>query len=83
MPEWIAQQYIFLSRSSMLNFCHISVKLAKAYMGFKPYASFMLTEEGQTMPNLNKVKTAGDTSSAIKIAGAKGTNQNDFLKKCE
>lgn len=48
---------------SVLNFCHISVKLVGAYMGFKLYASFMLAVEGQMMPNLNKVKqvrTAGD-----------------------
>lgn len=40
----------------VLNFCHISVKLVGAYAGFKLYASFMLAVEGQSMPNLNKVK---------------------------
>lgn len=48
----------------VLNFCHIFVKLARAYVVFKLYASFILAVEGQTMPNLNKVKqvrTAGDT----------------------
>lgn len=50
-------------------------------MGFKPYASFMLAEKGQTMPTLNKVKqttTTGDTWSVIEIGDAKGIHQNDL-----
>lgn len=48
---------------SVLSFCHIAAKLARAYVGFKLYASFVLAVEGQTMPNLKKVKqvrTTGD-----------------------
>lgn len=70
----------------VLNFCHISVKLVRAYVGFKLYARFMLAVEGQTMPNLNKIKqmrTAGDIWSLIELLGAKLTHESGFLNKCE
>lgn len=31
---------------SVLKFCHIAAKLARAYVGFKLYASLMLAVEG-------------------------------------
>ena len=61
---------------AVLNFCHFSVKLVSAYVDFKLNASFMLVEEGQVIPTVNKVKevrTAGDVWSVTELVAAKLT----------
>lgn len=68
---------------AVLNFCHISVKLVSAYVDFKLNASFILVEEGQVIPTVNKVKafrTAGDVWSVIELVAAKLTQ---VVKKFE